>query len=690
MSYTLRDRSNKPDYSETLVTQMIDTSPPKRKATPKQPKKATNTIEATAMVPLLPAPVRGKDYKEIEDILKSRVKEQDSAMRTISDNLYAVLTTKQSFAGVGKPRLYKMLFAGTSGCGKTETAHTIRYMLGMEAGYEYQDQYVFIDGSTINNDTQMNAQLGASPGLVGYGDKNTLAHRLNRALKLSGGGEDDTRRPEYIMLFIDEIDKAHTDFLVVLNGLLDAGIFEAACGERFTLPLETIMLVIFTTNYGEMGIASMKYRYAPQGELFVKQAMMENKLRENTIERMGRIVIFYPLGGAVLKKILMARLEHYISESEISKQFGENRIEYQDDVKDFLIDKVVAATDSGKGVRSGLRGLFENVHVFFQKALCELNKMVSKEELANLGPDEKIVISRREIDHKHFVNFEESLERECELFMRHIVKSLLEDPHCRDLIPAYTEKKEPIDAMSVHFAGRHIVSSCFGSGVVMIQQNNLYQNCTFAAVPEDYSHLKQNMDKLDALVKNSSPNDPTFYNKVKKIAKESRNLGIEQEERSSSAVLAIRDCSTKSSTSTTTTTTTSESDSCESITVDENTQEEMIVEEKKKKVRRRSMFPRSERFSKKEMIEMFGDEYEVNMTSDDTSDENVREEEEEEPPRKKRKKMHEFIAMDDGEPTHRKCIRCGELQPASKFFNYIKDGVSHYRSRCNKRLCRQK
>jgi DNA polymerase III delta prime subunit len=666
------------------VTHQINdmSPPPRRKAIPKQPKKTTTIIDSP-VVALLSAPVRGKDYEEIEVILKSRVKEQDGAMRTISDNLYAVLTTPVSFAGAGKPRIYKMLFAGTSGCGKTETAHTIRHILGMEPGYEYQNQYVDIDGSTINNETQMNAQLGASPGLVGYGDKNTLAHRLNRALRLCGGEEDDVRRPEYIMLFIDEIDKAHPDFLVVLNGVLDRGIFEAACGERFVLPLETIMLVIFTANYGEMGIANMKYRYAPQGEQFVKQAMKEGRLQENTIERMGRIVIFYPLGGAVLKKILMSRLEHYIRESEISKQYGENRIVYQDDVKDFLIDKVVAATDSGKGVRSGLRGLFENVHVFFQKALCQLNKMVSKEELANLKPDDKIVISKREIDHKHFVNFEESVERECELFMRNIVQSLLEDPHCRELIPAYTERKEPIDAMSVHFAGRHIVSSCFGSGVVMIQQNNLYQNCTFATVPEDYTHLKQNMDKLDELVKNSSPNDPHFYSKVKKIAKKSRHLGLEQEDKSDHSVRAIRDCTTGTTTTISTksssSATVSESDSYDMLTAEESSSAQ---EEEEVKEVRRHRIPRSERFSKKEMVAMFGDEYEVNMPSEETS-------EEEEHPRKRRKIISQSIIVDT-EPTHRKCIRCYELLPAKKFINYVRHDVPHYRSYCNRAACKKK
>lgn len=657
--YNFRERTSKPDYTNNTYDNIVmdDTRSifTKRKL-PQQKKVVTHTTSLQEKA-LLPCPVRNKDYKEIEQILKDRVKEQDAAMRTISDNLYTALTTREAFYGKGKPRIYKMLFAGTSGCGKTETAQTIRHLLGMDPGYEYETQYVDIDGSTINNETQLNAQTGASPGLIGYGDKNTLAHRLNRALRLSRREDDeDAGKPEYLMLFIDEIDKAHPNLLVVLNGLLDKGSFEAACGERFDLPLETIMFVVFTANYGEEGIAQMTTRFAKQGEFFVEKAMREEgNLAKNTIERMGRIIIFYPLGGDVLKKILMARLEQYITESEISRQYGAHRIEYKDDVKHFLIDKVVAATDSGKGVRSGLRGLFENVHVFFQKALCELNKMVSDEERANLRPEDKIVISKREIELKHFVNFEESLERECELFMRHIVKSLLDDPHCRDLLPHYREKREPIDAMSVHFAGRHIVSSCFGAGLVMIQQNNLYQNCTFASVPEDYTHLKENMDKLDTLVKTSMPSDPAFYHKVRRIAESSRQ--ISNQEHDDVALLGHTKSSSSSS----------------STVEEEYSSSTSSVEDLPK---RRNKIPLSECFTKKEMIAMFGDKYEVNMPSD--------EEEEIQRPKKRRR----FIVED--EPTQRVCSRCGQKRSADKFINYVRDGVPHFRSYCNRSVCRKK
>lgn len=673
----LRDRTHKPDYTEQQSPVVIDMPP--RQKTPKQKSKTLLPVSTTPLPPLLPSPVRDKDYRQIEEILKSRVKEQDAAMRTISDNLYAALTTRESFAGPGKPRIYKMLFAGTSGCGKTETAQTIRYLLGMDPGYEYEAQYVDIDASTINNETQLGAQTGASPGLVGYGDTNTLAHRLNRALRLPRSTEDDTRRPQYIMLFIDEIDKAHIGFLVLLNGLLDRGVFEAACGERFVLPQETILFVIFTANYGEAGIASMTMRLAPQGEMFVKQAMVEGQLRDNTIERMGRIVIFYPLGGDVLKKILMGRLEQYIAESEISRQYGANRIEYQDDVKQFLIDKVVAATDSGKGVRSGLRGLFENVHVFFQKALCELNKMVSEEERANLRPEDKIVISKREIELKHFANLEESLERECELFMRHIVRSLLDDPHCRDLIPHYREKKEPIDAMSVHFGGRHIVSSCFGAGLVMIQQNNLYQNCTFAAgsLPEDYTHLKENMDKLNALVKTSSPNDPQFYHKVKRITRSSTSSSTKNKQHT---VHTIKPSKPKKAVK--------PKPKTPVLRVATTDDDAMLGEYSwaEEDMQQRKFYP-GEYFTREELVNMFGDEYEVSLPSTDDEYELVREPEVPKTEKtKKRSYSPPSSPIIDNE--QRECTRCRKNRPVHKFFNYMRDGVSHYRSYCNR--CRGK
>jgi hypothetical protein len=506
-------------------------------------------------VPCLPTPLEKMSYDEIETFLRSKIKEQDAAIRTITDQLFIIRNTKKSLYGENKPLLYKMTFSGTSGCGKTETVLWIKHLLGMDTGYIYEHQYIEIDGSLMIDDTQINALTGAAPGLIGHGDANSLGHRLNMALRMESEEEEETairsrknnnnnkksnnnndkrleqlrvlRRkekgsPRYILLFLDEVDKASPLLMASINGLIDTGHYATLHGPPFKLPRETALIVIFTANYAAEEIRALPYRNTHQAVGLVETSMKNGFLKDNNIERMGQIVIFYSLDKEAMKRLLMSRLDQYIAESDMARQYGESRVQSVGDVKDFLIERVLAMSDSGRGVRNGMRKLFENINVLFQRALAELRRIVEQEK-QEIGPNDKIILSRKEFDAEE-VDIDP--EQACKHIVNDIIMSLLKDPHCRDMLPYHRETGQKIDAMSMHFGERHLVTTPFACVTVNIHHNTIFNGCKLGVDIKKHNRLREKfraqqgtLDEIETVVEAAEEKrakDP-FYNRVKQI-----------------------------------------------------------------------------------------------------------------------------------------------------------------------------
>lgn len=596
------------------------------------------------------------------DYFRTRIKEQDTSIYRLSAMLIDLLLRKQSAWGANKPLLYKLTLAGTPSSGKTETVMAMRHYLGMEPGYEYEHQYIELDGATLDS------------VLSG------LAERLNHAIRNS---------PPYMMLFIDNLERASRESINALHDFLGSGTLRDET--IFMLPVETTLLIVST--YGTNELCQMERRDDTMAENLIQCAMTKRGIRKETIERLSQILPFYQLDDEVLRRILTEKLDEYVSTSVITSRFGDKMVTYLGDAKSILVNHVLTKvrTEYG-GIRGSIRELFLKLNVLFATSLDVLEEML--EEKNEAIPNKPLYLSACSFDTHQF---NKSLAHQLDPIIR-LIKENPDNQQTLDLCDPTQEGQVNAVAMTYgevalcslvmnitynhyqfvnHYddktSGREIhrlkeeVKGLKGALKEMIQTvDNRGRTIAFN------DHLKSIADRNRELIESSDDdNVPPKLIKTSPSKVHDENLScissVTEEKEKSRPVLAIRDCPTN-------TTTTNESDSCKSIT----------NKESRKNVRRQNKFPRSECFSKREMIEMFGDEYEVNMTSDTSSSE------EEEPHQKKRKIMDECAAVDDGEPTHRKCTRCDELQPSSKFFNYIKDGVSHYRSYCNKRSCRQK
>lgn len=453
----------------------------------------------------------------IEKFLQSKIREQNIAVRTLALKLVNI-RNRTSYTGHVPPNLHKLLFTGTSGCGKTETARWVKHLFGMDYGYEYERQYIEVTKDRKEDEVIETVRP----------DANALIDRLNMALKYCG--EDDEKRrcgvyPRFIMLLIDEIDSMDDAFVCNISSLLRSGCQTNSETKRsFQLPRETTLIIVFTANYGEEGIRLIPKPYIDNtAKLCVCEDMIQRGMSENTIRQMGDIVPFYPLNTETLKVILMGRLEQFIEESPLCAQFGE--ITYDGNVKNLLIDKVINLTEQGRGIRQGLGKLLENIGEFFETALYELHdKGHVVENVKNT-----LVVTLREIDLK---NFDEQMEREWEPFLNDIMRSIMANPCLHGTISEYRTKEESVDTISMFMGSRndspHLTSTVLDMATgFATQQNSLFNSC-FGTSPiqvvrlkEKNQELENTLDKVESLV-NKNKNDPFFHQKVKDVVTKSK------------------------------------------------------------------------------------------------------------------------------------------------------------------------
>lgn len=462
----------------------------------------------------------------IEKFLHSKIREQDTAMRTIALKLVNI-RNRTSYTSHVPVNLHKLVFTGTSGCGKTETARWVKHLFGMDYGYEYERQYIEVTKDRKEDESVETVRPNVD----------ALIDRLNMALKYYGGGgggggddeEGDEKRrcgvyPRFIMLLIDEIDSMDDAFIGSITSLLRSGCQTGSETRRsFQLPRETTLIIVFTSNYGEEGIRLIpKPHNDNTAKLCVCEDMLQRGMSESTIRQMGDIVPFYPLDTETLKVILMDRLEQFIKESPLCAQFGE--ITYDGNVKNLLIDKVINLTEQGRGIRQGLGKLLENIGEFFETALYELHdKGHVVENVKNT-----LVVTLREIDLK---NFDEQMEREWEPFLNDIMRSIMANPCAYGTISEYRTKEENVDTISMFMGGGqpiHLASAVMSMGTsYATQQNNLFNSCNGTSpiqvvrLKEKNQELEDTLGKVESLV-NKNKNDPFFHQKVKEVVAKSK------------------------------------------------------------------------------------------------------------------------------------------------------------------------
>lgn len=167
----------------------------------------------------------GNDAREqlagLENELKTLVIGQDHAITQV------VRSIKRSYAGMSSPNkpIASFLFSGPTGVGKTELAKALAQSMGIY--FERFDMSEYMEKHAISR------LIGAPPGYVGFEQGGLLSEAV--------------RKHPYMVLLLDEIEKAHPDLVNILLQVMDNATLTDNNGYKANF---TNVVLIMTSNVG--------------------------------------------------------------------------------------------------------------------------------------------------------------------------------------------------------------------------------------------------------------------------------------------------------------------------------------------------------------------------------------------------------------------------------------------------------
>lgn len=220
---------------------------------------------------------------ECEKVVKERIFGQEEATKRIIRNL------KFADRGLNDPNkpLASFIFAGTTGCGKTEMAQQIA-----EGFFGDKEAFTYIDMTGYSLESDVTKLLGSGPSFVGYGDETELIKGC--------------RQHPYQVLLFDEIEKAHPKIFDSLMRVLDKGILVTGDGEDIKF---NQMVIVFTTNLGcsydsgkAVGSGFIKSKIGNGKETIIKA--LQDFFRPEMLQRFDDVIVFNSLTNEIIEKLI--------------------------------------------------------------------------------------------------------------------------------------------------------------------------------------------------------------------------------------------------------------------------------------------------------------------------------------------------------------------------------------------------
>ncbi len=258
----------------------------------------------------------------LEEALSGRVIGQKAAIHIICDKIRA-FTAK--LHDPSRPMGVFML-AGTSGVGKTETAHALADVFFATSGMTVVNMSEYQEAHTVSK------LKGAPAGYVGYGQGGVLTEAI--------------RRRPYGLLLLDEIEKAHSDVMNLFMQVFDKGFMEDSEGVRVDFKNT---LVIMTTNAGTDVLEELTQEKSLEYQNDLPPGLQDSLLRHFAPAFLGRthVVPYYPLGSVELKAITGLKLRAVCDRFHLAYK---KNLSYDVSLLDFIVEKALSKTIGARWV----------------------------------------------------------------------------------------------------------------------------------------------------------------------------------------------------------------------------------------------------------------------------------------------------------------------------------------------------
>ncbi len=237
--------------------------------------------------------------KDLGARLKTVVFDQDSAIDRIVN---AVQVSRAGLRTEGKP-VGCYLFAGPTGCGKTELARQMAKALGISL--------VRFDMSEYMERHSVSRLIGAPPGYVGFDQAGLLTSAVEK-------------EPRCVLL-IDEIEKAHPDVYNILLQIMDGGRLTDSNGK--TIDFRNVNLIM-TTNAGAAAAAKPQigFERSLDGDQEKADTEIKNQFAPEFRNRLDAVVLFNQIGRKTMNCIVdkfIGELNQQLAERNISLEISE-------------------------------------------------------------------------------------------------------------------------------------------------------------------------------------------------------------------------------------------------------------------------------------------------------------------------------------------------------------------------------
>ena len=242
---------------------------------------------------------KGKEFIErlwVEDFSEELLTRSLARIHGQQDNMEVIVKKVVTWInrpdGAKKPLV--LMFAGTSGTGKTYTAETITECLA-----SYGFVFVKLPMNEYREEHDKSKLLGSPTGYVGSEeDAPIFAAR---------------RKSEKLVVLFDEMEKAHESIFEIIMTLMEKGELTNGKGEKFDFKQS---IIIFTTNLAMDKLIKRKKELMKSGQNLdsfefqnsIKGILKNNGIKNEVCGRINSVFVYNTLGKEVILRIAIEEI----------------------------------------------------------------------------------------------------------------------------------------------------------------------------------------------------------------------------------------------------------------------------------------------------------------------------------------------------------------------------------------------